>query len=66
MSNSSQEAKKAEARKKGTVAAATAAASVAVLVAVPAAPALGVIGLGASAVLGYKWFKYRIENSLRF
>ncbi|MBL8605043.1 MAG: hypothetical protein JNK72_24150 [Myxococcales bacterium] len=60
----SQSDKQSEARKKAVVAAATAAGSVAVVAA--GAPVLGAVGLGASAYLGYKWLKYRIDNSLRF
>ncbi len=57
--------KKKEATKKGVVAAATAAGSVALL-ATTSMVTVPVIGLGVSAVLGYRWVKYRIEHSIRF
>lgn len=65
MPSPSQEAKKAEARKKGAVAAVVGAASVTALVA-GAPVVLGVAGVGASAVLGYRWIKYRIKEGIRF
>lgn len=64
MAGSVQQAKVSEARKKGVVAAAAAVGSVAVAVA--ASPVAGAVGLGASAYLGYKWIKYRIDNGIRF
>jgi uncharacterized protein YhdP len=64
MAPPSQQTKTQEARKKATIAAATAAGSVAVAIA--GAPAVGAIGIGVSAVLGYRWLRYRIENGLRF
>ncbi len=64
MTSPSQNSKQKEAAKKGAVAAAAAAGSVAVIVA--GAPIAGAVGLGVSAFLGYKWVRYRVENSLRF
>lgn len=64
MAGSIQDTKASEARKKGVVAAATAVGAVAVAVA--GAPVAGAVGLGASAYLGYRWLKYRIDNGIRF
>ena len=64
MAESTRQQKEKEAQKKGAVAAAATAGSVAVIVA--GAPIAGAVGLGVSAFLGYKWVRYRIENSLRF
>lgn len=57
--------KKKEATKRGALAAAATAGSVAVMVA-GGPVTLVAAGLGASAVLGYRWVKYRIDNSIRF
>ncbi len=64
MAGSRRDTKASEARKKGAVAAVAAVGSVAAAVA--GAPVVGVVGLGASAWLGYKWVKYRIDNGIRF
>ncbi len=29
-------------------------------------PFLGIIALGASGYLGYRWFQYRVKNGMRF
>lgn len=64
MAGSAQQTKVTEARKKGVAAAAAVVGSVAVVAA--GAPIAGAVGLGASAYLGYKWLKYRIDNGIRF
>ena len=66
MASPSIEAKKSEAKKKGAAAAVAAAASVAVLAAPGLPVALGVAGLAGSAVLGYRWVRFRIKEGLRF
>lgn len=64
MASSFQQTKVDEARKKGAVAAVAAVGSVAAAVA--GAPVVGAVGLGATAYLGYRWIKYRIDNGIRF
>lgn len=65
MANSVAEAKRAEATKKGAVTAVAAGATVAVAV-VTASPVLIVGGAVGTAVLGYRWIKYRIKEGIRF
>ncbi|MEZ4409092.1 MAG: hypothetical protein R3A52_21870 [Polyangiales bacterium] len=64
MASPTQNNKVEEAQKKAAIAAATTVGSVAVIVA--GAPIAGAVGLGVSAVLGYRWIRYRIDNSIRF
>lgn len=61
---SPQQGKREEATRKAVTAAATAAGSAVVIAA--GAPVAGAVGLGVSAYLGYKWIRFRIENSIRF
>ncbi len=65
MANSVADTKRSEARKKGAVTAAV--AGVTVAAAVASAPVVLVVG-GAvgTAVLGYRWIKYRIKEGIRF
>lgn len=65
MASPSQDAKKAEAKRKGAVAAVVGAASVTAMV-VGAPVVVGVAGLGATGVLTYRWIKYRIKEGIRF
>ncbi len=64
MASPSQSAKVNEARKRGAVAAVVVVGGVAAAVA--GAPVTAAVGLGAGALLGYKWLRFRIENGLRF
>ena len=61
---SAQQEKRDQATRKAVATAATAAGSAVVIAA--GAPVLGAVGLGVSAYLGYKWIRFRIENSIRF
>jgi hypothetical protein len=54
----------AESRRKGVRAGAIAAASVALGIA--HAPVVAVVGGAASAWLGWRWWKHRAENGLKF
>jgi hypothetical protein len=54
----------AESRRKGVRAGAVAVASVALGIA--HAPVVAVVGAGASAWLGWRWWKHRAENGIRF
>jgi uncharacterized membrane protein len=54
----------AESRRKGVVAGAAAVATVAVTVA--AGPVLGVVAAVPTAVFGWRWWKHRAENGLKF
>ena len=55
---------KAVAKRKGTLAAATAVG--AGVVAVAGAPVVGVIGLAGAAYLAWDWISFRVKNGMRF
>ncbi|MGE5184001.1 MAG: hypothetical protein ACM31C_18145 [Acidobacteriota bacterium] len=55
---------KVVAKRKGTLAAATAVG--AGVVAVAASPVVGVIGLAGAAYLAWDWFSFRVKNGMRF
>jgi len=55
---------KVVAKRKGTIAAATAVG--AGLVTVAGAPVIGVIGLAGAAYLAWDWFSFRVKNGMRF
>jgi uncharacterized membrane protein len=54
----------AESRRKGVVAGASAAATVAIGIA--GAPLLAVVAAVPTAVLGWRWWKHRAENGIKF
>jgi hypothetical protein len=56
---------KVVAKRKGTLAAATAGGAVAAF-AILSSPVLGVIGLAGAAYLGWDWFSFRVKNGMRF
>jgi hypothetical protein len=64
MASPQQQAKEKEAQKKAVVAAATTVGGAALLAA--GFTVTGPLALGAGAVLGYRWLKYRIDNGMRF
>jgi hypothetical protein len=55
---------KVVAKRKGTLAAATAVG--ATVVAVAASPILGVLGLAGAAYLTWDWFSFRVKHGMRF
>ncbi len=55
---------KVVAKRKGTIAAATAVG--AGVIAVAASPIVGVIGLAGAAYLAWDWFSFRVKNGMRF
>ena len=55
---------KVVAKRKGTIAAATAVAGGVLVVA--NAPILGVVGLAGAAYLAWDWFSFRVKNGMRF
>ena len=55
---------KVVAKRKGTLAAATAVG--AGVVALAASPVVGVIGLAGAAYLTWDWFTFRVKNGMRF
>jgi hypothetical protein len=64
MASPSQESKKAEAKKKGAIAAAAGVATAVAFVVAP--PVVGIAGIAATGLLGYRWVRYRIKEGLRF
>jgi threonine/homoserine/homoserine lactone efflux protein len=65
MSSSLVQRNKAVAKRKGTLAAATAAGAGVVAVVV-ASPVVGIIGLAGAAYLTWDWFSFRVKNGMRF
>jgi threonine/homoserine/homoserine lactone efflux protein len=55
---------KVVAKRKGTLAAATAVGAGVIVVA--GAPIVGVIGLAGAAYLAWDWFSFRVKNGMRF
>jgi len=55
---------KVVAKRKGTIAAATAIAGG--VVAIAGAPILGAIGVVGGVVLAWDWFSFRVKNGMRF
>jgi hypothetical protein len=64
MASSLVQRNKVVAKRKGTLAAATAAAGA--LAVVGGAPVIAVIGLAAGAYLTWDWFSFRVKNGMRF
>lgn len=65
MASSLVQRNKLVARRKGTLAAATAVGAGVVGV-VAGAPVVAVLGLAGAAYLTYDWFSFRVKNGLRF
>jgi hypothetical protein len=65
MASSLVQRNKVVAKRKGTIAAATAATAVVVGVAA-SAPVLAVIGLAGAAYFTWDWFSFRVKNGMRF
>lgn len=64
MASSLVQRNKVVAKRKGTLAAATAGAGV--LAVVGGAPVIAVIGLAGAAYLTWDWFSFRLKNGMRF
>lgn len=64
MSSSLVQRNKAVAKRKGTLAAATAAGAGVVFVA--GAPVVAILGLAGAAYLTWDWFTFRVKNGMRF
>ena len=56
---------KVVAKRKGTLAAATA-VGVGVVAVAASSPVIGVIGLAGAAYLAWDWFSFRVKNGMRF